>query len=58
MQLNAPKQLTWIIALVIGILGILGHLVTTLPLIGGVLGFWLVAIALVLLLVATMVKGL
>ena len=58
MQLNAPKQITWIVALVVGILGILGYLVTSLPLIGGALGFWLVALALVLLLVANIVKGL
>ncbi len=57
MALNAPKQITWIIALVVGILGILANLVA-LPVITAGLGFWLVVLALALMLVATVVSGL
>ena len=41
MKLSAPKQITWIIALILGIVGILATLVT-LPVITPALGFWLV----------------
>lgn len=54
MKLNPPKTITWIIAVVAGLLGIIGHL-------GGFLGgfaFWLVVIGFVLLALATYVKGL
>ena len=56
MKLSAPKQITWIIALLLGILGILGGL-DVIPAIAGY-AIWLVAAALVLLLVATTTKGL
>ena len=57
MKLNAPKQITWIIALILGIVGILATLVT-LPVITAAIGFWLVVVAFVLLLVATITRGL
>ena len=57
MKLNAPKQITWIIALILGIVGILAT-VTTLPVITPALGFWLVVVGWALLLVATMTRGL
>lgn len=56
MKLSAPKQITWIIALVIGILGLIGYVVSL-----GFLtdiAFWLVLVALVLMLVATWIEGL
>lgn len=56
MKLSAPKQITWIIALILGIVGFLGFLVT-IPLISGI-AFWLVLIGLALLLVATSTRGL
>jgi len=54
MKLNAPKQTTWIIAVIVGILGVLGH--------EAYLGvatqyaFWLVTIGFALLAIATMVR--
>jgi len=57
MKLSAPKQVTWIVALILGIVGILATLVT-LPVITPALGFWLVVVGLVLLLVATITRGL
>jgi hypothetical protein len=57
MALNAPKQITWFVALILGILGLLGTLVT-LPIITATVGFWLVVLALVLMLLATVVTGL
>ena len=56
MKLSAPQQITWWIALIVGVIGIIAHLVT-IPVLTGI-AFWLVAIAFVLLLVATLVKGL
>jgi len=56
MELSQPKMITWIIALVLGVLGLLGQLVT-IPVIS-TLAFWLVLVGLALMLVATAVKGL
>ncbi len=55
MKLSAPKMVTWAIALVIGLIGILAYLV---PITGVTpFAFWLVVIAFVLLLIATAVEG-
>ena len=43
MKLSAPKQITWIIALILGIVGILATLVTLQVITLG-LGFWLVVV--------------
>ena len=56
MTLSAPKQITWWIALIIGALGIIAKFVT-LPVLSG-LAFWLVVVALVLLLLASVLEGL
>jgi hypothetical protein len=57
MKLSAPKQITWIIALILGIVGILATLVT-LPVITPALGFWLLAAGWALLLIAAITRGL
>jgi hypothetical protein len=57
MKLSAPKQITWIIALIFGVGGILATLVT-LPIITPALGFWLVVVGLALLLIAAVTRGL
>jgi len=56
MKLSAPQQITWWIALIVGVVGIIAHLVT-IPVLSG-LAFWLVAVAFALLIVATLIKGL
>jgi type IV secretory pathway TrbD component len=56
MNLSAPKQVTWLIALILGIIGLIAQLVT-IPVLSG-LAFWLVLIALVVMLVATYLPGL
>ena len=56
MKLNAPQKVTWWIALIVGALGILAHLVT-IPVLSG-FAFWLVVVAFVLLILATYFKGL
>ena len=56
MQLSAPKQITWWIALVVGVVGVLAHLVT-IPVLSG-LSFWLLVVAFVLLILATLLKDL
>jgi hypothetical protein len=57
MKLSAPRQITWIIALILGIVGILAQL-TSLPVITATIGFWLLAVAWVLLLIAAVTRGL
>ena len=56
MKLSAPKVITWWIAVVIGVLGILGHL-TTIQFVSAN-AFWFVAIAFILLAIATLVRRL
>jgi len=59
MKLNAPKMITWIVALIVGVVGILIHLfMPTLIAVPFGLGFWLLAVAFVLLLLATALAGL
>ena len=59
MNLSAPKMVTWVVALIVGVIGILIH-VGSLSIVAVPfgLGFWLVVVAFVLLLVATITKGL
>lgn len=56
MKLNAPKQITWTIAVVLGLAGFLGDVVP----IGAVApySFWLLSVAFVLLALGTMIKDL
>ncbi len=56
-RLSAPKMAVWLIALIVGVTGILMHL-RAINLRLGVEDFWLVAGSLILLLVANFVKGL
>jgi hypothetical protein len=59
MHLSAPKQITWLIALIVGVVGIVVQIMgLTLIAVPFGLGFWLVVVAFLLLLVATMVEGL
>ena len=57
MKYSAPKQITWIIGLILGIVGILATLVA-LPVITPVIGFWLLVVGWALMLIATITKGL
>jgi hypothetical protein len=55
MHLSAPKQIVWIIALIVGIVGILGYLVD-IPAITPAIAFWLVVVGWALLLIATAMR--
>lgn len=55
MRLNAPKKITWIIAVVLGVLGVLASFVT-IPFVS-TYAFWFVTVAFVLLALATYLKG-
>jgi len=57
MKYSAPKQITWIIGLILGIVGILANLMA-LPVITPVIGFWLLAVGWALMIIATITKGL
>ena len=56
MTLSAPKQIIWVIAVILGVLGILGYFVA-IPF-DSANGFWLVSAAFALLAIASLVKGL
>jgi hypothetical protein len=56
MKLTPPKVITWWIALILGVLGLLGYLGNVTAL--NQYSFWLVMAGLVLMLVATLIKGL
>jgi len=57
MKLSAPKQITWIIALILGVVGILASLVA-IPVVTPEIGYWLLVVGWVLLLIATITHGL
>jgi uncharacterized membrane protein len=57
MKLSAPKQVTFWIAVVLAILGVLGILVPSIPVIGGAFAAWLVVIGFVVLAVGNLVEG-
>jgi len=59
MKLSSPKRITWWIALAVGVVGAVVHLlpIAALPWLS-VVGFWLVFAAFVLLLLATSLPGL
>ena len=54
-HLSAPKNITWWIALILAVLGIIGHFVSVTFL--SQYSFWLVLASAVLLLIATRFKG-
>jgi hypothetical protein len=56
MQLSAPKQITWWIALALVVIGFIAQLVT-IPVLSG-LAFWIVFVGAVLLLVASFLPNL
>ena len=56
MQLSAPQKTTWIVAVVLGIVGLIASLVT-IPVLSS-LSFWLVALGWLVLVLATYMKGL
>lgn len=56
MRLNAPKQIVWLIAVIIGVLGIIGELVGTIAFVSAN-AFWMVTIGFALLALGTMLKG-
>jgi hypothetical protein len=55
MRLNAPTKIVWIIALILGLLGILGAL-TDIPIVSEY-NFWFVVVGWLLLIIATVAKG-
>lgn len=55
-ELSPPTQPVWIVSLIVGILGIIAYFVA-IPIIS-VYAFWFVVVAFVLLVLATLLKGL
>lgn len=57
LKTDAPKQTTWIVAVILGVVGILANL-TSIPVITPEIGFWLVAVGWALLVIASIARGL
>ena len=57
MRLSPPRQITWIIALILGVVGILAMKASIAP-ITPAIGFWLLVVAWALLLIAAITRGL
>ncbi|MBN1497715.1 MAG: hypothetical protein JXA07_13150 [Spirochaetes bacterium] len=55
MQTNAPKFVVWVVAVVIGCLGVLAHFVA-IPVVTAY-AFWFVVVGFAILAVASVVKG-
>ena len=55
MKLNAPKQATWLIALLLAVVGVIAYFVA-IPVLSGI-SFWLVLVAFVLLVLGTILTG-
>ncbi len=55
MKLNAPKQVVWLVAVIVGGLGILGNFVAISFV--SAYAFWLVAVGFALLALGTAMKG-
>ncbi len=56
MKLNAPTQNVWLIAVIVGVLGIVGTFVA-IPFVS-VYAFWFVVVGFALLVLSTLLKGL
>ncbi len=56
MKLSAPKKITWLISLIVGVIGFIANFIT-IPLLSPI-AFWLEVAALALLLIATFIPGL
>ena len=56
MRLSAPKKVVWLIAVILGVLGLIGHFVV-LPVVTPY-SFWLVAVGFIILVLATLLEGL
>ena len=56
MKLSTPKQITFWIAVIFAVLGLLGALVPTLPLLGG-FAFWLLFVGFVILALCNLLEG-
>lgn len=57
MKLNAPNQTIWLVAVVLGVLGILGKMAVISAAVVTGNAFWLVTIGFAILALATMFKG-
>lgn len=55
MQTNAPKFIVWLIAVILGVLGILGAFIA-IPVVSAY-SFWLVTVGFVVLALAAVLKG-
>jgi hypothetical protein len=55
MKLSAPSKIAWIISLILGVVSLLGYFVV-IPVVGAHI-FWLMAIGWLVLILATLFKG-
>lgn len=60
MRLTPPKKIVWWLSVILGLVGIILEVVSMVTAMGvlSIVGFWVVVIALVLLILSTALKGL
>lgn len=56
MRLNAPKKITWVVALILGIIGVLAHFFKLPPVVDQY-EFWFLGVGWLLLVLSTWLKG-
>ncbi|HUN22840.1 MAG TPA: hypothetical protein PK299_06890 [Anaerolineales bacterium] len=56
MQLSAPKQYTFLVAVILALLGIIGYFAPTLPVVGAY-HFWLMLVGFIVLAVGNLIDG-
>jgi len=56
MSLSAPKQITWWVAVVLAVIGLLAQLIT-IPALSGI-AFWILLVAFIILALGTFLEGL
>ncbi len=56
MRLNAPKKIVWYLSLLLAVISLIGFFVT-IPIVTGTVVYWVMAVAWLLLFLATFVKG-
>ena len=55
MSLSAPKKLTWLIAVVLAVIGLLAQLIT-IPVLSNI-AFWILLVAFIILVLGTALEG-
>ncbi len=56
MRLNAPKKIVWLLSLILAVVSLVGNFVA-LPVVNGIVVYWLLFAAWILLFLGSFIKG-